>query len=125
MELSDDVIPDERTILRFRHLLERHALTAVLFAEIQTLLAEQRLLLKQGTLVDATIFAAPSSTKNVEQARDPERRQTLKGKDWHFGMKVQVGTDPRGVLHHMKATDAAAADITQLPDLLHGQEADL
>ena len=124
VELGDDCIPDESTIQRFRHWLERHALTAVLFAEIQTLLSEKRLLLKQGTLVDATIIAAPPSTKNAAKARDPEMRQTRKGKDWHFGMQVHVGTDTRGVVHHVHATDAAAADITQLPDLLHGEEAD-
>lgn len=125
VELGDDVIPDETTILRFRHLLEKHQLTAAIFAEIQGLLEERRLLLKQGTIVDATIIAAPSSTKNAAQARDPEMHQTRKGKNWHFGMKLHVGTDLRGTVHHVTATDAKAADITQLPDLLHGAEEDL
>lgn len=125
VELGDDVIPDETTILRFRHLLEQHQLTAAIFAEIGSLLAEKRLLLKAGTIVDATIIAAPSSTKNAAQARDPEMHQTRKGKQWHFGMKLHVGTDLRGVVHHLTATDAKAADITQLPDLLHGEEDDL
>ena len=125
VELGEDVIPDESTILRFRHLLEEHHLTAVIFAEIQRLLEEKRLLVKHGTIVDATIIAAPSSTKNAAKARDPEMHQTRKGKSWHFGMKLHVGTDLRGTVHHVKATDAKAADITQLPDLLHGQEDDL
>ena len=125
VELGDDVIPDETTILRFRHLLEQHQLTEAIFGEIQVLLEEKRLLLKAGTIVDATIIAAPSSTKNAAQARDPEMHQARKGNQWHFGMKVHVGTDLRGTVHHVTATDAAAADITQLPDLLHGQEADL
>jgi IS5 family transposase len=121
VELGEDVVPDETTILRCRHLLE-HQLTAAIFAEIQGLLEEQQLLLKQGTIVDATIIAAPSSTKNTAKARDPEMRQTRKGKQWHHGMKLHVGTDLRGAVHHVTATDAAAADITQLPALLHGAE---
>ncbi|MGH7702906.1 MAG: IS5 family transposase, partial [Gemmatimonadales bacterium] len=122
VELSDDVVPDETTILRFRHLLERHHLTEAIFAEIRDLLTEKQLLLKAGTIVDASIIAAPSSTKNAAERRDPEMRQTRKGKQWHFGMKLHIGTDPRGVVHSLTATDAAAADITQLPALLHGQE---
>lgn len=125
VELGDDVIPDETTILRFRHLLETHQLTEAIFAAIQGLLEEKRLLLKQGTIVDATIIAAPSSTKNAAEARDPEMHQTFKGNSWHFGMKLHVGTDLRGTVHHVTATPANAADITQLPDLLHGEEADL
>ncbi|MEO7475486.1 MAG: IS5 family transposase [Gemmatimonadales bacterium] len=122
VELGDDVVPDESTILRFRHLLERHQLTAAIFAAIRDLLTEKRLLLKAGTIVDATIISAPSSTKNAAQARDPEMHQTRKGNQWYFGMKLHVGTDPRGLVHTVTATDAAAADITQLPALLHGQE---
>jgi IS5 family transposase len=122
VELSDDVVPDETTILRFRHLLEEHGLTARIFEEIQGLLEEKRLLLRSGTIVDATIIAAASSTKNASETRDPEMKQTRKGKNWHFGMKLHVGTDRRGIVHTVLATNAAAADITQLPDLLHGQE---
>ena len=122
IELGDDAIPDETTILRFRHLLERHQLTEAIFAEIGSLLAEKRLLLKAGTIVDATIIAAPSSTKNAAGTRDPEMRQTKKGNQWHFGMKIHVGTDTHGLVHHVTATDAAVADITQLPALLHGEE---
>jgi IS5 family transposase len=122
VELADDALPDESTILRFRHLLERHQLTVELFAAIRTLLEEKRLLLKAGTIVDATIIAAPSSTKNATATRDPEMHQTRKGKDWHFGMKLHIGTDRQGLVHSLTATDAATADITQLPHLLHGAE---
>ncbi len=125
VELGEDTIPDETTILRFRHLLERHALTEAIFAEIRTLLEEKRLLLKAGTIVDATIVAAPSSTKNATGTRDPEMRQTRKGNQWHFGMKVHVGTDTQGVVHTVTATAASAADITELPKLLHGEETTL
>src|ERR1700747_3706203 len=85
VELGDDVVPDESTILRFRHLLEEHRLTAAIFDAVKDLLTEKRLLLKAGTIVDATIIAAPSSTKNATQTRDPEMKQTCKGKAWHFG----------------------------------------
>lgn len=125
IELAEDVIPDESTILRFRHLLERHGLTEQIFAEVRGLLEEKRLLLKSGTIVDATIIAAPPSTKNAEKARDPEMRQARKGKDWHFGMKVHVGTDKRGTVHTLVTTPANEADINQLPQLLHGQEKEL
>ena len=122
VELAHDVVPDETTILRFRHLLERHGLTAAIFETVRALLIEKELLLKAGTIVDATIIAAPSSTKNVTQARDPEMRQARKGKTWHFGMKLHVGTDLKGRVHSVTATHAARHDITQLPDLLHGEE---
>jgi IS5 family transposase len=122
VELGEDTIPDESTILRFRHLLEEHALTKSIFEEIGSLLEEKGLLLKQGTIVDATIIAAPSSTKNRKKARDPEMRQTRKGNTWHFGMKVHVGTDKKGLVHSLKTTDAAQADIKQMQDLLHGEE---
>jgi transposase, IS5 family len=122
VELGDEVVPDESTILRFRHLLERHGLTQAIFDSITGLLEERRLLLRSGTIVDATIIAAPSSTKNASATRDPEMKQTRKGKNWHFGMKLHIGTDKRGIVHTVRATNAAVADITQLPDLLHGQE---
>ena len=125
IELAEDVIPDESTILRFRHLLERNGLTEQIFAEIRGLLEEKRLLLKSGTIVDATIIAAPPSTKNAEKARDPEMRQARKGKEWHFGMKAHVGTDKRGIVHTLVTTPANAADIDQLPQLLHGNEKEL
>ena len=122
VELGDEVVPDESTILRFRHLLERHGLTQAIFDSITGLLEERRLLLRSGTIVDATIIAAPSSTKNASATRDPEMKQTRKGKNWHFGMKLHIGADKRGIVHTVRATNAAVADITQLPDLLHGQE---
>jgi IS5 family transposase len=122
VELGDDKIPDESTILRFRHLLEKHRLTESIFEAVNDLLAEHRLTLRAGTIVDATIIAAPSSTKNATKTRDPEMKQTRKSGSWHFGMKLHIGTDRRGTVHSLTATHAAAADITQLPDLLHGAE---
>jgi len=122
IELSEDAIPDETTILRFRHLLEKHYLTQAIFGQIRTLLEQKRLLLKSGTIVDATIIEAPPSTKNEEGARDPEMHQTKKGKDWHFGMKAHVGTDRRGIVHSLTTTAANASDISQMRQLLHGQE---
>jgi transposase, IS5 family len=122
VEFGQDTFPDESTILRFRHLLEKHALTEAMFNEIRSLLEAKGLLVKQGTIVDATIIAAPSSTKNKNAARDPEMRQTRKGNNWHFGMKVHVGTDPNGIVHTLTTTHAAVADIKQMANLLHGQE---
>lgn len=122
VELGEDRIPDESTILRFRRLLEENDLTRAIFIEINALLEEKGLLLKEGTIVDATIISAPSSTKNATQSRDPEMRQTKKGNSWYFGMKVHVGTDKRGVVHSLEVTDAAQADINQMPQLLHGDE---
>jgi IS5 family transposase len=122
IELSEDAIPDETTILRFRHLLEKHYLTQAIFAQVRTLLEQKRLLLKSGTIVDATIIEAPPSTKNEEQARDPEMHQTRKGNAWHFGMKAHVGTDPRGIVHTLVTTPANVSDFSQMAHLLHGQE---
>src|ERR1700691_1809730 len=125
VELGDEVVPDESTILRFRHLLEQHGLTQAIFDAVADLLEERRLLLRSGTIVDATIIAAPSSTKNASATRDPEMKQTRKGKNWHFGMKLHIGTDKRGIVHTVRATNAGVAYITQLPELLHGQEREL
>jgi len=122
VELSEDKIPDESTILRFRHLLEKHKLTEAIFEEVKELLAERRLFLQSGTIVDATIIAAPSSTKNATRTRDPEMKQTRKGGSWHFGMKLHIGTDRRGIVHSVTGTHAAASDIGQLRELLHGEE---
>jgi IS5 family transposase len=122
VELGEDKVPDESTILRFRHLLEKHNLTEAIFEAVKDLLTEHRLTLKSGTIVDATIIAAPSSTKNAAKKRDPEMKQTRKGNAWHFGMKLHIGTDPRGLVHSLTATNAAASDIGQLEHLLHGDE---
>jgi len=122
VELGDDVVPDETTILRFRHLLEQHDLTSAILDAINGLLEARGLLLRSGTIVDATISAAPSSTKNADGTRDPEMQQTRKGRNWHFGMKLHIGADQRGIVHTVRATNAAVADVTQLPELLHGQE---
>jgi len=122
VELGEDVVPDETTILRFRHLLEKHRLTEAIFEAVKDLLVEHRLLLRAGTIVDATIIAAPSSTKNKTGTRDPEMKQTRKGKNWYFGMKLHIGTDERGTVHSVTATHAAEADIKQLPNLIHGDE---
>jgi IS5 family transposase len=122
VELGEDRVPDESTILRFRHLLEEHDLTEAIFAEINGLLEEKNLLLKAGTIVDATIIHAPSSTKNASGKRDPEMKQGRKGKTWYHGMKVHTGTDKRGLTHSLVVTDAGQSDIKQMPELLHGDE---
>lgn len=122
VELSEDAIPDETTILHFRHLLQRHGVTEQIFAAVRGLLETRGLLLKSGTIVDATIISAPSSTKNATATRDPEMKQTRKGKTWYFGMKIHVGTDRRGLVHSLTTTDAAQGDVTQMPHLLHGAE---
>ncbi len=122
IDLGEDRVPDEATILKFRHLLERHQLTAQMFAAVNALPTERRLLPKAGTISDATLLAAPSSTKNATKTRDPEMKQKRKGNQWYFGMKLHIGTDRRGAIHSLVTTHAAAADLTQLPQLLHGQE---
>jgi IS5 family transposase len=119
LELADDALPDETTILNFRRLLERHELTAKLMNTINDVLERKGLLLKGGTMVDATIIHAPPSTKNQAKSRDPEMHQTQKGNQWYFGMKVHVGADVHtGVAHTVSVTPANASDISQLPDLL-------
>ncbi|WP_228719894.1 IS5 family transposase [Methylococcus geothermalis] len=119
LELADDALPDETTILNFRRLLERHELTAKLMNAINDVLEARGLLLKGGTMVDATIIHAAPSTKNKAKTRDPEMHQTKKGHQWFFGMKVHVGADVHtGVAHTVSVTPAHAADISQLPNLL-------
>jgi len=116
-------IPDETTILKFRHLLERHNLGVAVFKEVNRHLDKQGLMLKEGSIVDATIIEAPTSTKNEDGKRDPEMHQTKKGNEWHFGMKMHIGVDDAlGVVHSMTTTSANAHDITQLPALLNGEE---
>jgi len=124
IELGDDRIPDETTILNFRHLLERHELTEALFAEVNAHLSDKGITLRAGTLVDATIIDAPSSTKNRSKARDPEMSSTKKGNDWYFGMKAHIGVDvDSGTVHSLEATTAKVHDSRIWDELLHGDEA--
>ena len=112
-------VPDESTILRFRHLLEAHQLTLILFKEINQHLQERGITLKSGTLVDATIIHAPSSTKNTEQSRDPEMASTKKGNNYHFGLKAHVGVDDEsGVVHRVSVTSANVADVSEAHKLI-------
>jgi IS5 family transposase len=116
-------IPDETTILNFRHMLEESDLAEEIFKQVNALLARKGLLLKRGSIVDATIIAAPSSTKNEKGERDPEMHQTKKGNQWHFGMKAHIGVDAdSGLVHSLATTAANEADVEQVADLLHGKE---
>ena len=116
-------IPDESTILHFRHLLERHQLGQGLFEEIKSHLEEQGMRLREGTIVDATIIESPSSTKNRTGQRDPEMRQVKKGNQWHFGMKLHIGVDAKtGLVHSLSTTPANVHDVTEAHRLLHGGE---
>ena len=116
-------LPDESTILRFRHLLEEHGLAAPMFATVNRVLQERGLTLKTGTVVDATLIAAPSSTKNSTGERDPEMRQTKKGNNYYFGMKAHIGADAdSGLVHTVICTPANTSDVTQAEALLHGEE---
>lgn len=118
-------MPDETTILRFRHLLEKHELAPKALAAINATLAQQGLMLKTGTVVDATIVTASSSTKNKDGKRDPEMHQTKKGNQWHFGMKAHIGMDAEsGLVHTVVGMAANVNDVTQAADLLHGEETD-
>ncbi len=123
IDLGREPVPDETTMCRFRHLLEAHDLGRRLFEEVQRHLAENGLKVSTGTIVDATIINAPSSTKNADKARDPEMRQTRKGNQWYFGMKAHFGVDSRSkLIHAVAATPANVADSRVLPELLHGRE---
>lgn len=122
LKLSEP-IPDETTILNFRHLLEEYDLAEDILKEVNAHLARKGLLLKKGSIVDATIIPAPSSTKNAEGERDPEMHQTKKGNQWHFGMKAHIGVDAdSGLVHTVTTTAANEADVEQVADLLHGKE---
>jgi transposase, IS5 family len=119
LELSEDALPDETTILKFRHLLEEHKLTARMMNVINETLEARGLLLKGGTMVDATIIHAAPSTKNEDKRRDPEMHQTKKGNQWYFGMKIHVGADvDSGLVHTVSVTPANTADVVELPVLL-------
>ncbi len=118
-----DAIPDETTLLNFRHLLERHGLAAQMLTAVNADLSRRGLLLRQGTMVDATIIHAPSSTKNSSGARDPEMHQTRKGNQWFFGLKAHIGVDrDSGLVHTVVTTAANVHDVTQTHALLHGKE---
>ena len=126
LDAGEDNLPDESTILRFRHLLEANDLSMQILATVNATLTEKGLLLKQGTVVDATLIAAPSSTKNSTGTRDPEMHQTKKGNQWHHGMKAHIGADADfGLVHSVATTAANAHDITQAHALLHGEETDV
>lgn len=123
IDLGREPVPDETTILNFRHLLERHNLGKALFERVNKYLASRGLKVAGGTIVDATIIAAPSSTKNRDKARDPEMHQTRKGQQWYFGMKLHIGVDSRTKLIHSLLTTAANVhDGKVLGALLHGKE---
>jgi len=119
-------LPDESTILRFRHLLEKHDLAPDMLRVVNDLLSHKGLLLKTGTAVDATLISAPSSTKNASGERDPEMHQTKKGNQWYFGMKAHIGVDAEsGLVHSVATTPANVNDVTQAHLLLHGEESDV
>jgi len=123
LDAFEDVMPDESTILRFRHLLEQHELAVTIFAEVNAVLTEKGLSMKRGSVVDATLIAAPSSTKNQDKQRDPEMSQTRKGNQWYFGMKAHIGVDAEsGLIHTVECTTAKVADNVMLKDCLHGEE---
>jgi IS5 family transposase len=123
IEIGIDAVPDETTILHFRHLLERHNLTKKMFEKIGSYLKEKGLLLREGTIVDATIINAPSSTKNREKTRDKEMKQVKKGNQWYFGMKAHIGTDTgKGLAHSVVVTDAAVHDSQVMDELVSGEE---
>ena len=122
LKLSE-ALPDETTILNFRHFLERHKLGDKIFQEVNRHLKEQGLMLREGSIVDASIIDAPSSTKNEERQRDPEMHQTRKGKQWHFGMKMHIGVDDTlGLIHSLETTPANTHDLRVVDQLLHGEE---
>jgi IS5 family transposase len=119
----DRRLPDESTILRFRHLLERHKLAEQILAVVNDLLISQGLLLKAGTVVDATLIAAPSSTKNKDGQRDPEMHQSKKGNQWYFGMKCHIGVDAdSGLVHTVRGTSGNVNDVVEANSLLHRDE---
>ncbi|MDP3351708.1 MAG: IS5 family transposase [Hydrogenophaga sp.] len=126
LDAGEDNLPAESTILRFRHLLEAHSLSLQILATVNATLAAKGLLLKSGTVVDATLIAAPSSTKNSSGERDPEMHQTKKGNQWHFGMKAHIGVDAdSGLVHTVVGTAANVNDVTQAHALVHGEEVDV
>lgn len=123
VDLGREPVPDETTVCKFRHLLEEHNLGGEMLETVNLHLQEKGVRITTGTIVDATIIHAPSSTKNREQQRDPEMHQTKKGNDWYFGMKAHVGVDSKNkIIHSAVVTPANVADSVVLPELLHGEE---
>jgi IS5 family transposase len=123
IDLLAQIVPDETTILNFRHFLEEHGLQATFFDLVTRILEDRHLLMKNGTIVDATIIEAPSSTKNEEKKRDPDMSSTKKGNDWHFGMKAHIGVDAEsGLVHTIETSTAKVHDKAKMNDLFHGEE---
>lgn len=123
IDLGKEPVPDETTICKFRHLLERNTLGAKLFKEVSKFLQANGFKISNGTIVDATIIQSPSSTKNKDKARDPDAHQTRKGNQWYFGMKLHIGVDSKTkLIHSVVVTPANVHDSRVLPDLLHGEE---
>ena len=123
IDLGTEPVPDETTVCKFRHLLERNGMGKTLLKAMNTYLRENGIKVGNGTIVDATIISAPSSTKNQDKKRDPEMHQTAKGKQWYFGMKAHLGVDSKTkIIHTIKASAANVADALALPHLLHGKE---
>ena len=123
IDLGRERVPDATTLLNFRHLLEEHQIGAALFAKVGELLLANGMKLSGGTIVDATLIAAPPSTKNRDQSRDPQMHQSKKGNQWHFGMKLHIGTDSQtGLVHSASVTTGNVHDSQELPHLLHGAE---
>lgn len=122
-DLAVESVPDATSLLNFRHLLENNRLPQAMLTEVNALLAERGLLMNRGTLIDATLIAAPSSTKNEKCERDPEMHQTKKGNQWYFGMKAHIGADAQyGLVHTVVSTAANVSDVSQTAKLLHGKE---
>ncbi len=123
VDLGRQRVPDATTLLNFRHLLEEHKIGAALFAKVGELLLANGMKLSGGTIVDATLIAAPPSTKNRDKSRDPEMHQSKKGNQWHFGMKLHIGADSQtGLVHSASVTAGNVHDSQELPNLLHGKE---
>lgn len=123
IDLGRERVPDATTLLNFRHLLEKHEIGAALFAKVGELLLANGMKLSGGTIVDATLIAAPPSTKNQEQSRDPEMHQSKKGNQWYFGMKLHIGADSQsGLVHSASVTAGNVHDSQELANLLHGEE---
>jgi IS5 family transposase len=123
IDLSREAVPDATTLLQFRHLLEEKELSQGVFAAINAALTAKGLMMREGTIADATILAAPPSVKNEAKARDPEMHQTKKGNQWHFGMKAHIGVDAEsGLVHTVVGTAANVADVAQTAEVLHGEE---